>query len=432
MTETKRGPTALWRDRAGSLPLTFALALPVALVGASVALSYASNSNLKNRLTAAADSAVLSVVSQPGTQVGDKGDDDDDKRQTMVDTYFRRNAGADYAYVKSTKAKIAKNNGTITATLGWTAQTSTVLSGLTPIKALAVSGTSSATSAEPLYVDFYILIDASGSMGIGASAKDQQIMQNGMGCTFACHIYGNDTTAHDLGATLRFDVVKDAVSSMIAAAKSRSMLNNEFRFAIYKFSNRLTKVRPLTPDNSAVSSALSSMTLDGDYTKTGQEGAGTNFNKVLADMQKEVGTPGDGKTPGKPLVFFLIFTDGVGDDAFEQGGGSWIKDPLFSVHQPVVQDNNQYITGFDPSLCKPFKDKGISVMTLDIGYVIPPNSGDQRYIDIGSVLKPKIMENMRACASRESFAHQAEAPSEIQRAITAMFEAAYSKARLTH
>lgn len=429
-----RDPKALWRDRSGSLPIALALSLPVMVLATAATLSYVSSNNLKNRLAAAADSAVLSVVSQPGTQVGDKGSDDDDKRQTMVDTYFKRNAGADYAFVKKTKAKINKANGTITATLDWTAQSATVLPGITPVDTFQISGSSSATSAEPLYIDFYILIDASGSMGIGASSADQTKMQNGMGCTFACHLEGQDDVAHSLGAKLRFDVVKEAVTSMIAAAKTKAMINNEFRFSIYKFSNRLTKVRPLTPDNAAVSSALAAMTLDGNYNPQGggTEGSGTNFNKVLADMQKEVGTPGDGKTPGKPLVFFLIFTDGVGDDAFEQGGSAWIKDPLFSIYQPVIYDNNQYITGFDPSLCKPFKDKGISVMTLDIGYVIPPGSGDQRYIDIGNILKPKIMDNMRACASRETYAHQAESPAEIQRAITLMFEAAYSKARLTN
>lgn len=420
-------------DRSANVAIVFAFAAPVILMGSAATLSYVNTTRLKDRLTNAADAAVLSVVSQPGTQVGDYGQEDDDARNTRLKTYFQKNAAADFDHVTAATYQTNKSNGTTTANLTWKATASSIMPGFLSQAVMTIEGSSSSTSAEPLYVDFYVLIDASGSMGIGASAADQTKMQNGMGCTFACHITGGDTQAHNLGAKLRFDIVKDAVSSMVTTAKSKMLVPNEFRFAIYKFSNRLTQVRPLTPDNAAVTSALSSMVLDGNHIpQLDLEGSGTNFSKVLADMQNEVKTPGDGKTPGKPLVFFLIFTDGVGDDVLEKGNMYWVKDPLFSVYAPVVHDNGQYITGFDPSLCKPFKDKGVAVMTLDIGYVIPPGSGDERYVDIGNILKPKIMANMKACASRESYAFQAETPSEIQRAITKMFEAAFSKARLTN
>jgi len=415
--------------------MMLALALPVMLMGTGVVMSYVMAVRMKTRLDTAADAAVLSVVSQPGSQTGDDGAAGDAARNAMLQAFFQKNAGADYTSVKTTTYTTSKNNGTIKANIAWSAQSATILPAFFATKMLTMTGSSAATSAEPLYVDIYALVDASGSMGIGASAADQTIMQNGMGCTFACHLQGGDTTAHKLGATLRFDVVKNAVATMVSAAKTRALVPNEFRFAIYKFSNRLTKVRALSADNTAVANALNTMTLDGYKTPAGLEGAGTNFYKALSDLQNEIGTPGDGKTPGNPLIFLLILTDGTGDDVFEQptpSAGSWIKDPLFKTYAPVVKDNNQFITGFDPANCAPFKNKGISVMTLDIGYVIPPGTTDARYIDIGTVLKPKIQANMRACASRTSYAHQAETPSEIETAITQMFESAFSKARLTN
>jgi Flp pilus assembly protein TadG len=427
--------TRLASDRQGSLAMVLALALPVLIMGTGAVLSYVMAVRMKTRLDTAADSAVLSVVSQPGTQIGDDGAAGDAARNALLQAYFQKNAGADYASVKNATYSTSKANGTTKASMTWTAQTSTILPSFFADKLMTATGTSAATSAEPLYVDIYALVDASGSMGIGASAADQTKMQNGMGCTFACHLQGGDTTAHNLGATLRFDVIKNAVSTMVAAAKTRALIPNEFRFAIYKFSNRLTKVRPLTTDNSAVTTALNAMTLDGYVTAAGLEGAGTNFYKALTDLQSEIGTPGDGKTADKPLIFLLILTDGTGDDVFEQPIpylSYWYPDPLFKPFAPVVYDNNQRITGFDPANCTPFKTKGISVMTLDIGYVIPPGTSDSRYIDIGNILKPKIMANMQACASRSSYAHQAETPSEIQTAITQMFEAAFSKARLTN
>ncbi len=419
-------------DRSGSVALVFAFAVPILLMGTAALISYVNANQIKTRLANAADSAVLAVVSQPGTQVGDTGQAADDARNARLKTFFERNAGADYAFVTSANYETKKANGTTTASITWKATTNSILPTFLAQAMMSMSGTSSSTSAEPLYVDIYALVDASGSMGIGASAADQTIMQNGMGCTFACHIYNGDATAHALGANLRFDIVKNALSQMIQAGQSRSLVANEFRYAIYKFSSRLTKVRPLTPDNAAVTSALNSMTLDGDYTSSGKEGAGTNFYKALLDMQSEMGTPGDGKTPGNPLIFLLILTDGVGDDVLETGGGGWVKDSLFHSFAPVVYDNGQYITGFDPSNCAYFKNKGIAVMTLDIGYVIPPGTSDPRYVDIGNILKPQIMTNMQACASRASYAFQAETPSEIQRAISQMFEAAFSKARLTN
>ena len=74
---------------------------------------------------------------------------------------------------------------------------------LVGISDINISGAAAATTGLPKYLDFYVVVDTSGSMGISTSAADQQLLietnpDNPIeaaagyqgGCQFACHFTG--------------------------------------------------------------------------------------------------------------------------------------------------------------------------------------------------------------------------------------------------
>ncbi len=84
---------------------------------------------------------------------------------------------------------------------------------------MTVTGTSTATANMPLYIDFYLLLDNSPSMGVGATPADVTKMVNNTSdqCAFACHDLNNTNNyyklAKTLGVTTRIDVLRTATQS---------------------------------------------------------------------------------------------------------------------------------------------------------------------------------------------------------------------------
>ncbi|WP_204349033.1 hypothetical protein, partial [Klebsiella pneumoniae] len=63
------------------------------------------------------------------------------------------------------------------------------------VKTMTVTGSSSATSNLPAYIDFYLLLDNTPSMGIGATPSDVATMVANTSdqCGFACHDLSDPT-----------------------------------------------------------------------------------------------------------------------------------------------------------------------------------------------------------------------------------------------
>jgi hypothetical protein len=106
----------------------------------------------------------------------------------------------------SMKPAVAKSNGTVTSTITFSASLPTIFLGVIGQSSMTVGGSSTSTANMPLYIDFYLLLDNSPSMGVGATPADVATMvsltsASSFGanryCAFACH----DTAA---GATDNF------------------------------------------------------------------------------------------------------------------------------------------------------------------------------------------------------------------------------------
>jgi hypothetical protein len=68
-----------------------------------------------------------------------------------------------------------------------------VFLGLIGYSTMTLGGVSTSTANMPLYVDFYLLLDNSPSMGVGATPTDVKTMVNNTPdqCAFACHDVSN-------------------------------------------------------------------------------------------------------------------------------------------------------------------------------------------------------------------------------------------------
>jgi hypothetical protein len=96
-------------------------------------------------------------------------------------------------------ATVTKSGMTITASVSFTAQVPTSFMGILGYRNLSLSGTSTSTIALPTYINFYLMLDVSGSMSFPSTSTEQArlmavnpdnltgSMGYPQGCQFACH-----------------------------------------------------------------------------------------------------------------------------------------------------------------------------------------------------------------------------------------------------
>ena len=96
-------------------------------------------------------------------------------------------------------ASVTKTGQVVTASVAFSAQVPTFFLGVMGYRNIPVNGTSTASYTLPTYIDFYLMLDVSGSMSFPSTTAEQTRLQsvnpdnlngsNGYprGCTFACH-----------------------------------------------------------------------------------------------------------------------------------------------------------------------------------------------------------------------------------------------------
>jgi Flp pilus assembly protein TadG len=191
-------------DKRGNVAIICAVAaLPlVAAVGAVVDYSIASL--IKTKLQAASDAATLATVSVNSPAIATAksmtGSGTVSGGSTDAINYFNANlssAPATTGYTGLTSAAtVTKSSQVVTAQVTFSANVPTYFMGVMGYKTLAVSGKSSASSTLPTYINFYLMLDVSGSMSFPSTTAEQNRLlavnpdnlgEYPNGCQFACH-----------------------------------------------------------------------------------------------------------------------------------------------------------------------------------------------------------------------------------------------------
>jgi Flp pilus assembly protein TadG len=419
---TLRRRCAQWReDRRGSFSMHFALALVPLLGIAGGALDYSYSGTVKLKLDAAADAAALVAVGRSTLYT-----DTTSAEASAQASFNGQVTGIKRTVISSLKVAVTDNGLSRSATVSYTAYVPTTLLQIIGIKTITMSGSAGASFARAPYIDFYVLLDNTPSMGVGATNADITKMVNNTSdkCAFACHDLSNANSyynlAKKLGVTMRIDVLRTATQQLMDTAASTADVSNQFRMAVYTFGAKaeamgLTSVVPLTGDLASARSQASAVDLMTVPNNSYNNDMDTPFDKVINAMATAIPAAGVGSNATSPQKVLFLVSDGVADQNKTTG-----------CSQPLSGSRCQ--EPFNPTLCTTLKSRGVKIAVLYTTYLpLPTNSWYNTW------LKPfasSIPTNMQQCASPGLY-FEVSPSGGIADAMTALFKQAILSARLT-
>jgi Flp pilus assembly protein TadG len=351
-----------------------------------------------------------------------------------------------------TEQRVSNN---INATVSVAGNFSTNFLGMVGIRTLPINVVSNATATMPAYVDFYMLLDNSPSMGLGATTADIQAMNKATGCAFACHTTSDpgdnyyataQTTKTATGAAvqLRIDVVSQATQNLMTTATATAQANgvqSEFRVAIFDFgpyaytAPALNNVTATTSNPSGLTSALTGSAMTTAISSVQlQMVPSQNAAYQTAVAQGSVGNNDEDTNFSYALTQILPLM--VPPPATTAGNGSTASAPqkvLFFVTDGMVDMNSsgaRVMGGLDTTKCTALKNAGVTIAILYTTYLPSSISSDSWSLTNAVPLLPQIAPALQACASPGLY--YPVSPSDgISEAMTALFQKVIATVRVT-
>lgn len=419
------------RHNGGNIAITFALAAIPITISVGAAVDYSLANRMKAVLNGYADAAALATVNRSAMALTD------DEAKTYALKLFNAQASTlESGSLSSVSITVTHKGNVRSAVVNYTASIPTTIMGIADINNLTVAGSSTASSANPTYIDFYLLLDNTPSMGVGATPSDVATMVSHTPdqCAFACHDLSagsNDyySLAKKLGVTMRIDVLRSATQQLMDTAAATVTVPNQFRMAIYDFgdsssSSGLNRIFPLSSSNSNAKTAADNIDLMAVPYQNYNNDQATDFDGVLSEMDKEISSPGDGTKKSQPQKILFFVSDGVADAYYPSScsqatTGGRCQEPL------------------TVSACTAMKNRGIKIAVLYTTYLaLPTNSFYMTWIDpfnkgpYGPSVNSKIAENMQSCAS-PGFYFEVSPTDGIAQAMNTLFQKVVQSARLT-
>ena len=204
----------LRRDSRANVAVTFAIALVPIITSIGCAVDYSMATRIKAKLQGAADSA--SVASISVNSAGYKAAMSMTSNGSVAagvaeaNNIFSGNASAfasSFTNLSETST-VTKTVSRMTSSVQFSADVPVTFMQILGYKKLTVTGTSSSSTTLPLYLDFYLTLDVSGSMGLPSTTAEAQRMQSinpdnyrqyPTGCTLACHFSPQNSACTDSG-----------------------------------------------------------------------------------------------------------------------------------------------------------------------------------------------------------------------------------------
>jgi Flp pilus assembly protein TadG len=430
--KTRDFVAAFCADRRANVAITFCIATIPVLGGVGAAVDYSLANREYVTLNGYADMAALSAVNHAAMSLDAK------TARKNATSYFKAQAKTlKHGKYTSVKVNVTDKPSGRTAVVEYTGESPTTIMGLFGIDTIKLKNSSTASSGLPTYIDFYLLLDNTPSMGVGATPNDVATMVANTPdkCAFACHdlsAKGNDyyALAKKLGVTTRIDVVRSATQQLMDTAAQTASVGGQFRMAIYTFGAAatnlgLTKIQPLTSDLPGAKSSASSIDLMTIPYQNYDNDQQTDFDGTVTTVNKEIPNPGDGTTANKPQKILFLVSDGVAD-AYYPSTCSQPTTGSGRCQEPIKVSN-----------CKILKDRGVKIAVLYTTYLaLPTNGWYMSWIDpfnpgpFGPSVNSKIAKNMEACAS-PGFYFEVSPTDGISQAMTALFKKVVQTARLT-
>ena len=204
----------LKRDSRGNVAALFAIALVPLIASIGCAIDYSMATRIKAKLQGSADSAGVASISVNSagynaamamTSNGSVG-----AGVTEANNVFNGNAATfsgSYTNLGVTST-VTKTGNKLVSNVQFSADVPVTFMQILGYRKLTVTGSSSSTTTLPLYLDFYLTLDVSGSMGLPSTTAEAQRMQSinpdnyrqyPTGCTLACHFSPQNSACTDSG-----------------------------------------------------------------------------------------------------------------------------------------------------------------------------------------------------------------------------------------
>ena len=425
------------KDTAANVAVIFAIAVVPIIGSVGCAVDYSMAVRLRSKLQAAADAASVGSIGKASpayAAAGNQGNGTIAVGGPDALKIFNANMASESGFtLNSATATVVKANSTVTSTVQFSATLNTAFMKVMGQQTMTVTGASTSLSTMPVFIDFYLLLDNSPSMGVAATPADVARMVNNTPdqCAFACHDTNNGNNyynlAKSLNVTTRIDVVRSAAQSLMDTATATETYANQFRMAIYTFgasasTSALTTIAPLTSSLSTAKSQAGNidlMTVSGQNQNNDQD---TNFTTVFPQMDAQIPVPGPG-TSNSPQKFLFFVSDGVADE----------NNP--ACLKPTT--NNRCQSPLNPALCTAMKARGVQIAVLYTTYLaLPTNAWYNQWINpfnagpYGPSVNSEIAANMRGCSS-PGFYFEVSPTDGISQAMNTLFQKAVSTARIS-
>jgi Flp pilus assembly protein TadG len=465
-------------DRMGNVAITLALLMPLLAVLAGGAIDVTNASMRQAQLQQAADAAAVGAVarSSPGytaaVQMSSDGVVPDSTTKPNAQAIFEANLAqsSDITVSAVTGNATPCSSGTIVCKSGTTVYSEISVTGtyqpyflgllkvlgLSTLSTVKLAASSHAADNIPAYMNFYLLLDNTPSMGVGATPADITTMVNATAnapnasdrsCAFACHDVQPNADdnyyvlAHSLGVTMRINSVAQAAANLLSTAKTTEGSNgiaNEFSVAVYDFGasasdptaagytgfnqvfpSQLNTVSSDLTSAAAAAGAIDLMTVKGQGQYNDED---TSLESPLAYAATMLPASGSGASAGtaKQVLFFV--TDGM-DDTYNCARSD-------SAPCRYIQPLNSKAYFGSPNACDKLKAKGVQIAILyTTQYPLPTNSFYQTYVAPYNAGTPTTIGNsLQSCAT---YFKEVQSGGDINAAMQALFQQVIASVRIT-
>jgi Flp pilus assembly protein TadG len=194
-------------DRRGNIAVIFTLAMIPLVSALGSAVDYSMATRMKAKLQSAADAASVASISQNSAgylaATNMQSDGSIAAGVTEANLIFDGNMSTITGYQNLTRTSTVTKTGIkLNSNVTFSAQVPTTFMRVIGMQALTVTGSSTSAAKLPPYLDFYLMLDVSGSMGLPSTDAEQtrltllnpddfSVYPNG--CTFACHFQARNS-----------------------------------------------------------------------------------------------------------------------------------------------------------------------------------------------------------------------------------------------
>jgi Flp pilus assembly protein TadG len=190
------------KDKRGNVAVIFAITCVPLISAIGCAIDYSEATRIRAKLQSAADAAAVASISQQSSGWLAASRMTTNGEVTVAETdaknIFNGNVTASTSLFNGqvVNATVTKTGPVLTANVTFSANVPVTFMKVAGFSQLTVTGSSSASSSLPLYLDFYLTLDVSGSMGLPSTTAGQTALNNvnpdnfgqyPSGCTLACH-----------------------------------------------------------------------------------------------------------------------------------------------------------------------------------------------------------------------------------------------------